>query len=140
VAWTDLRAREPDTNIFYSRSADGGLTFSTSRHLDDSRAGFDPNRDTPSNQWHPSVAAAGGRIFAVWQDNRLGNNDIFFSASSDGAPTFGPSERVDDTGAGQSEQTRPRLAWSAGVCYTVWEDDRNGTSDIYLGRRSCPVS
>ena len=28
AAWTDLRAREPDTNIFYARSDDGGATFS----------------------------------------------------------------------------------------------------------------
>jgi hypothetical protein len=54
-----------------------------------------------------------------------------------GGVSFGPSERVDDTGAGASEQTRPRLAWASGACYAVWEDDRNGTPDIYLGRRSC---
>jgi hypothetical protein len=136
VAWTDLRAREPDTNIFYSRSDDLGASFSTPQQLDDLRAGFDPDHDTPSNQWHPSLAAAGGRVFAVWQDNRLGNNDVFFAQS--GGAGFGASERVDDTGAGRSEQTRPRLAWADGVCYAVWEDDRDGTPDIFLGRRSCP--
>ena len=44
----------------------------------------------------------------------LGNNDVFFARSADGGATFEPSERVDDTGRGQSEQTRPRLAWAAG--------------------------
>jgi hypothetical protein len=139
AAWTDLRAREPDTNIFYARSADLGATFSPPRQLDDSRVGFNPDRDTPSNQWHPSLAAAGDRLFSAWQDNRLGNNDIFFSQSADGGTTFGASERVDDTGAGQSEQTRPRLTWADGTCYAAWEDDRNGASAIYLGRRSCPL-
>lgn len=138
VAWSDLRAVEPDTNIFYARSDDLGASFSTPRQLDDSRAGFDPDRDTPSNQWHPSLAAAGAGLFAVWQDNRLGNNDVFFAQRRDGGAGFGPSERVDDTGAGPSEQTRPHLAWAGGFCYAVWEDDRNGTPDVYLGRRSCP--
>jgi hypothetical protein len=140
VAWTDLRGREPDTNIFHSRSDDLGASFSTPRQLDDSRAGFDPDRGTPPNEWHPSIAAQGGRVFAAWQDNRLGNDDVFFAQSGDGGTSFGPSERVDDSGSGTSEQTRPRLAWADGVCYVVWEDDRNGTPDIYLGRRACPAS
>ena len=139
AAWADLRAVEPDTNIFYARSDDFGATFGAARRLDDSAAGFDPNRDTPSNQWHPSLAAVGTDLFAAWQDNRLGNNDVFFTRSTDGGGSFARSERVDDTGGGQSEQTRPRLAWSDGSCYVVWEDNRLGKSEIFLGRRSCPV-
>ena len=54
--------------------------------------------------------------------------------------SFDPSERVDDTGGGPSEQTRPRLAWSAGRCYVVWEDNRSGKSGIFVGRRDCPAS
>jgi hypothetical protein len=139
AAWTDLRAREPDTNIFYARSEDDGATFSANRQLDDSKTGFDRDRDTPTNQWHPSLAAVGSRLFVAWQDNRLGNNDIFFTISSNGGGRFRPSERVDDSGAGTSDQSRPQLAWAQGTCYVVWEDNRNGTSDIYFGRRGCPV-
>ena len=142
VVWTDLRAREPDTNIFYARSDDGGLHFSPNRRLDDSKAGFDPDHDTPSNQWHPSLALDRSHLFVAWQDDRLGNDDVFFTTSADGGATFAPSERVDDTGTGVSEQTRPRLAITGHrarrVCYVVWEDDRNGDSDIYLARRGCP--
>src|SRR4051812_5178568 len=99
-----------------------------------------PQRDCPVRlARHPSLAAAGDRLFVAWQDNRLGNNDVFFRTSPDGGTTFAGSERVDDTGAGRSEQTRPRLAWAAGACYVAWEDSRDGTSDIYLGRRACPV-
>jgi hypothetical protein len=139
AAWTDLRAREPDTNIFYARSDDGGATFSPNRQLDDSKAGFDPDRDTPTNQWHPSLAAVGDRLFVAWQDNRLGNNDVFFTASTDRGATFAVSERVDDTGAGHSEQSRPHLAWSGGLCHVAWEDDRHGTSDVFVARRACPA-
>jgi hypothetical protein len=138
AAWTDLRAREPDTNIFYARSTDGGASFSANRQLDDSKLGFDRNHDTPTNQWHPSLVAVGKRLFVTWQDNRLGNNDIFFTTSSDGGTSFAPSERVDNTGAGASEQSSPQLAWAKDTCYVVWEDNRNGTSDVFLGRRNCP--
>src|SRR5262249_39975445 len=110
VAWTDLRRREPDTNVFYARSDDGGATFSASRQLDDSKVAFDPDTGTPSNQWHPALAVDREKLFVAWQDNRLGNDDIFFTTSFDGGATFAASERVDDTGNGTSEQTRPSLA------------------------------
>jgi hypothetical protein len=109
--------------------------------VDDAQVGFDPDRDTPSNQWHPALAARGDRLFLAWQDNRLGSNDVFFTTSRDGGATFAPAERVDDTGAGQSGQTRPALAVGGGGarrrCYVVWEDDRGGDADVYLGRRDC---
>jgi hypothetical protein len=139
AAWTDLRAREPDTNIFYARRDNGGGTFSSNRRLDDSNNGFDPNRDTPSNQWHPGLAAAGNDLFAVWQDNRLGNNDIFFTSSADAGATFAASERVDDTGAGQSEQSKPSLALDSDTCHVVWEDNRRGNSDVFYAQRPCPL-
>ncbi len=141
AAWTDLRARQPDTNVLYARSNDAGATFSPNRQLDGSQVGFDPDVDTPSNQWHPALAAQRDRLFVAWQDNRLGNNDVFFTTSLDGGGTFAPAERVDDTGAGQSGQTRPALAvGGSGArrrCYVVWEDDRGGDADVYLGRRDC---
>ncbi len=141
IAWTDLRAREADTNVFYARSDDQGATFTPNQQLDDSPVGFDPDTDTPSNQWHPSLAADRDRLFVAWQDNRLGNNDILFTTSADGGGTFAAAERVDDTGAGSSEQSRPALALARRgprrLCYVTWEDDRDGTSGIYLARRAC---
>jgi len=141
AVWTDLRSREPDTNVFSARSTDGGATFSANRRVDDAAAGFDPDRDTPSGQWHPALAAAGARLFVAWQDDRLGNNDVFFTSSADGGATFAPSERVDDTGDGGSGQARPALALAGAGrkrrCLVVWEDDRNGDTDVYLASRAC---
>jgi hypothetical protein len=140
VAWTDLRAREPDTSVFFATSSDGGATFSANAALDDSRAGFDPDADTPSNQWSPQLASFRDDVCAVWQDNRLGNNDVFFTASRDGGASFAANERVDDTGAGISNQYNPDVAITRFrgqvTCYAVWEDTRDGDSDVYLARRS----
>jgi hypothetical protein len=141
VAWTDLRNREPDTNVFHARSLDRGATFSPNAQLDDSKAGFDPDTDTPTNQWYPSLAVDRGRVFVAWQDDRLGNNDVFFASSATAGVTFGPSERVDDTGGGPSEQSRPSLAiggkGSKRTCHVAWEDDRNGDRDVYVASRPC---
>ncbi len=141
VAWTDLRAREADTNIFAARSDDRAVTFTVPVQLDDSKRGFDPDADTSTNQWHPSLAADRDRLFIAWQDDRLGNNDIFFTTTADGGVRFAPAERVDDTGTGTSGQTRPQLALGGSGrgrrCYVAWEDDRGGDADVYLARRPC---
>jgi len=142
VAWPDMRAREPDPNIFFATSSDGGATYSANAQLDSSRAGFDPDTDTPSGQWAPQLAARRDDVCAAWQDNHLGNNDIFFAASRDGGTTFGVDERVDDSGEGLSNQYNPDVAITRHggrtVCYVVWEDTRDGDSDIYLASRALP--
>jgi hypothetical protein len=139
VAWTDVRAREADTNVFFARSADRGASFSANAQLDDSREGFDADADTPSSQWSVRLASSGREVCAVWQDDRLGNNDVFAALSRDGGRTFGPSERADDTAAGPSQQYNPAVALTRAdgknVCYVVWEDTRDGDSDIYLAKR-----
>jgi hypothetical protein len=141
AAWTDLRAREPDTNVFYSRSTDGGATFAPNARLDDADAGLDLDRDVPSNQWHPSLVADRGWLAAVWQDDRAGNNDVWFATRGAADTAFGPGERVDDTGDGPSAQTRPHLAVSGRGrrrrCHAVWVDDRDGSPDVYHARRAC---
>jgi len=142
LVWSDQRDREPDTNIFYATSSDGGATWSTPARLDDGDAGFDPDTGVASRQWQPDVSAGGGTACTAWQDDRLGNSDVFFTTSTDAGDTFAPAERVDDTGTGGSEQSRPDLALvgqgGRRMCVVVWEDDRDGTSDIYRARRPCP--
>jgi len=54
--------------------------------------------DSSSNpQYYPAVATDGsGNVYAVWQDLRNGNWDIYFAKSTDGGVTFGTNVRVDD--------------------------------------------
>ena len=51
------------------------------------------------------------------------------------------AERVDDTGTGTSAQTRPSLALQGRGnrrrCVVAFEDDRDGTRDVWLARRPC---
>lgn len=138
--WADRRDTASDTNIFYARSDDGGRHFSANRQIDSSGSGFDADHDTPSNQWSPRLVADGDELFAVWQDNRRGNNDIFFTHSADRGAHFDLDERVDDSGDGPSNQYRPDVAIDAADpaargTYVVWEDDRSSQSAIFLARR-----
>ena len=72
----------------------------------------------------------------VWQDDRLGNNDVFAAVSVDGGASFLGDERVDDSDDGESEQFNPATAIGGGRCYVVWSDDRSGDADIRFASRS----
>jgi hypothetical protein len=142
VAWTDIRAREPDSNIFFTQATKRSATvFQPTRQLDDSRLGFDIDADTPTTQSHPDMKGAGSTLCVAWQDDRNGTNDVYFKRSLDGGTTFSGDERVDDTAAGPSGQTAPAVAidQTGGTrCYVVWEDTRLGNSDVYVASRLVP--
>lgn len=142
VAWTDIRAREADSNIFFTTATKrSALAFQPTRQLDDSRVGFAPDVDTPTTQSHPDMTNAGRTFCVAWQDDRSGTNDVYFKRSLDAGATFGGEERVDDTGAGPSAQTAPAVAIdeTGGTrCYVVWEDTRNGNSDVFVASRLVP--
>ncbi len=136
LVWSDQRAREVDSNIFSATSSDAGATWSTPVLIDSGDVGLDPDEDVASNQWQPEVAAADGRACVAWQDDRLGNNDIFAALSVDGGATFALEERVDDSSTGPSEQFGPAVALSATRCYVVWSDNRSGDADIRFASKS----
>jgi hypothetical protein len=131
VAWADRRRQDPDTDIRYARGSAGGRRFAASRRVDSGAA---------ANQWFPVVAALGSDLLVAWQDNRLGNNDIFFAASVDDGSSFTPDQRLDDSGDDVSEQTRPALAIDAATrrVWAVWEDDRLGPAAIAVASRPLP--
>ncbi len=142
VAWTDIRAREADSNIFFTQATKRSASrFQPARQLDDSRVGFDPDVDTPTAQSHPDMKNADRTICVAWQDDRGGTNDVYFKRSLDAGATFSADERVDDTASGPSAQTAPSVAidTTAGTrCYVIWEDTRNGNSDVFVASRSVP--
>ncbi len=137
AVWAGRRRQDPDTDIRYARSTDGGRHFSASVVVDRAEQPLDPDTGTPSNQWHPAIAVDGADVFVVWQDNRLGDNDIFLARSRDAGAAFDPDERVDDSGADPSNQYRPAIAVDPGTAlYVAWEDERFGPAAVAVARRA----
>jgi hypothetical protein len=131
AVWADRRRQEPDTDIRYARSTNGGRHFSASIAVDRAEQDLDPDTATPSNQWHPAIAADGDDVFIAWQDNRLGDNDIFFARSRNRGAAFDADERVDDSGNDPSNQYRPDIAVAPGqAVYVTWDDERFGPSVV----------
>jgi len=135
VIYVAFRSDEPgnDRNVYFIKSIDGGLSFLDSVLVNDT---------TRAIQWRPSIAvdSSGQKVFVAWEDARNPvnppNYDIYFARSTDGGTTFLPSIRVDDTGSDTTWQIGPSIGCtqSGDTIYVAWDDDRNGTLDVYFSR------
>ncbi len=127
VVWEDYRDGLADVRM--NMTSDGGVTWGAS----DKRVDADPAGMGGST--HPDVAADGGLVFVVWEDDRNGALDVYLNFSMDWGATFQPVDwRVDTGTAGSYDSQLPEVEASPGRCHIVWMDYRNGThfdGDIY---------
>ncbi|MBI5180689.1 MAG: exo-alpha-sialidase [Nitrospirae bacterium] len=119
--------------FLYAAEALAEITFEPPVKINDS-ASQTNFLDTYSSGQH-SIAVNKGNIAIVWNDSRNGNNDVFFSFSSDDGKTFSRNTRVNDD-KGDSNQWYGAVALDKNsTAYAVWEDDRDGKSRIYFAKR-----
>jgi hypothetical protein len=95
------------------------------------------NDNRANDQQNPVIIAVpNDGLFAVWQDPRSGNDDIYTARSSNNGSAFLANKRADDS-VGTSKQIEPAAAVSGnGTLYIVWQDNRRSTFDydIYMTR------
>jgi predicted neuraminidase len=72
LVWED--GRDGNEEIYYKRSTDGGLSWSTDVRLTNNTA----------VSYSPSVTVSGSFVLVVWYDDRDGNNEIYYKRSTDG--------------------------------------------------------
>ena len=84
------------------------------------------------SQSSPAIAVDGsGNAYAVWEDWRNRNDDIYFSYRPAGGD-WGPNLKVNDD-PGTSSQWNPAIGVDgSGNAYAVWEDWRNGDHNNYF--------
>jgi PKD repeat protein len=132
IAWTDARLGTND--IFFSKSTNGGLSFSGNVKVNDF---------TGNSQSEPDLAVDpvnSHLVHVVWTDARSGalGPDIYYANSTDGGLSFNPSSRVNNDLTG-AEQSQPAIAVAPNrAVYVVWRDPRIGARgpDIYFSKSS----
>lgn len=137
VAWADGRNAGRGNDILFSRSVDGGRTWS---------AAVTVNSDaTSSDQLMPALAvSSNGAVSIAWLDNRNDPNNInydVYMATSVNGQTFGANKRVTEVASNPYNDPRMQgtmigdyfaLSASNGLVYSLWTDTRNNNQDIYM--------
>lgn len=119
VAWEDMR--DGNFEIYYKNSTDNGQNWSSDMRL----------TADAGDSYHPSTAVSGSNVHITWQDNRDGNEEIYYKVSNDYGMSWDPDIRLtDDQGISQNAS----VALSGEQVNVVWADDRDGNWEIYYKR------
>jgi len=126
VAYGGWGGPTTQSDVFFSKSADGGRTWTDPVRVNNDAGG--------ASQSRPSlVLDAAESIYVLWTDTRGGTTDVYFAKSTNGGLSFPGNVRANDVTA--NFQVNGDLAVdSAGLIHAVWEDNRNALTtgpDIY---------
>lgn len=93
------------------------------------------NSDT-SDQSTPVVAVdLSGNIYSAWTDRRNGDQDIYMSKFDSAGTPLWTDDIIANNNSGTSNQYQPSIAIDRdGYVYLAWTDERNGNTDIFLGK------
>ena len=119
LVWQDYR--DGDAEVYYKRSVNGGATWGVDTRLT-SAAGWSAA---------PSVAATGDTVHVAWEDDRAGNQEIYYKRSTDNGATWSGDTRLTNA-AGWS--CPPSVAATGAAVHVVWRDDRDGNAEVYYKR------
>ena len=124
AVWEDHRSNQ--WNVYSSRLAAGGSTWAANLRVTD---------NTVSRKFTPDVAiAADGTAYAVWEDDRSGNSDVWFSKLPAGTSVWTANQKISDD-AGTAAQYAPRIDIDgAGNLMVLWLDDRVPSTQVRMTR------
>lgn len=124
AVWGDHRSNQ--WNVYSSRLSAGGVAWSANLPVTDNGT---------SRKFDPDITIApDGTAYAVWDDDRAGNSDVWFSKLLPGASSWTANERISDD-PGTAPQYEPRIDVAGnGDLYVVWLDDRAPSTEVRMSR------
>lgn len=138
VAWADFR--NGDADILFSRSTDGGQTWSDPIRINGDVAGNGRHQFFPWMSVDPN-----GTIHIVFYDNRRGDGsllNLFYAQSTDGGTSFGANEQVTDRSFDPNIQFKGGfigdyngVTATEDTVHPLWTDTRDGNQDVFTDTR-----
>jgi hypothetical protein len=123
AVWLDKRDFLSGYDVYAAFSADGGRTFGKNQKVQDSFG-------DAIAQWHPAVAAGGGALAVVWDDDRDETPDLWMSWPDTGEWS---SDTKPPGASGDGVQSDPGIALDpVGNLSLVWieKDAANGATRL----------
>ncbi|KAB2948484.1 MAG: hypothetical protein OIN84_10715 [Candidatus Methanoperedens sp.] len=126
VAWLDARNGNYDIYFSHGVKENGIWQFSQNVRVNDD--------STNASHYTPSLAFENGSVYIAWYDDRNKDFDIYFSTGRlEDNWKFDKNIRMNDD-TGNKDQMHPSIAVRNGEVFAVWEDEREGASNIYFSR------
>jgi hypothetical protein len=123
VVWYDTPSGGGNPDILYSKSTDGGATWSAVVNISNNSGGsFSP----------AIIVDSGNNLHVVWTDTTPGNYDIFYSKSTDGGATWSAAVDVSNT-SGESQYSAIAID-SGNNLHVVWRDDTPGNYETFYSK------
>ena len=120
LVWTDNRFEVEE--VYYCHSLNSGQSWGGQVRL---------TQDS-GNSINASVSSLDNDVHVIWQDNRNGNDEIYYKRSTDGGLTWGADLRMTNN---PFKSSFPSAAIMGKTIFIVWSDLREGNAEIY-GLRS----
>lgn len=121
VVW--YNAISGNSDIFYKRSTDGGVTWLPEQNLSNNERG---------SLW-PTIAVSGSNVHVVWRDYTPGSSDILYKQSTDGGITWSSEQNLSNDPSGSGS---PFIAADGSNIHVVWYDQTSGNREIHYKRSS----
>ena len=114
VVWAETIGND---EIVYSRSTDGGVTWSAAVNI----------ANTSAKSAKPAIAATGNSVYVAWEDDTTGGGDIYYRYSTDGGlnwlpdpSTTSPKNLSDNPG--RSSEPAIAVDSASGTVHITWFD------------------
>jgi type II secretory pathway pseudopilin PulG len=132
ISWSDKRNSQPD--IYAQKyDKDGNIAASGNWTSGDVKI----NDDSLPDAWRTNSAVAffsDSAIYFSWEDDRNGNPDVYSTKfNSDGGKLWS-YDLIMNSSSSEVQEAPDVVVDSEGYGVTVWNDYRNGNSDIYAAR------
>jgi hypothetical protein len=113
--------RNGNSDIYYKRSSDGGLSWDLDLNLS----------NTSAIKYYPSVSVSNSMIHTVWQENTPEGYEIFYRRSTNNGVSWEAKKRLTNE---PDTSERPSVSASDSSVHVVWTDYRDSNPQIYYKR------